>query len=156
MDEQAFIAKYSHDITKRVTVVNPTTKDFIFQHVLQVGVDLTTGKMKDEQKTYRVPAGGKERFPGPVADHYLDQMAKILAQNDNKIQHMIDFALRAQYYDDLIVDVEDLISSYHSFDETPEYLKDKPPVEEEKPFAEVVQAEPTTEHVFVGKDKDKK
>lgn len=148
-DEKDFIAKYAHDITKRVTVVNPTQKDFEFQHVLQAGIDVATGKMKDEARTYRVPAGGKERFPGPVADHYLDQMSKIIAQDDGQIQHMIDWNLRGRYYDQLIVDVEDLINTYQPFESAAYLEKSEEAKAEEPAFSQA-------EHVFVGKGADEK
>lgn len=135
IDEQAFAKKYWHTNTQIVTVVNPRKEDYIFQATSEVGVNLDTGKMQSEARTYRVPHGGKERFPGPIANMYLDQMSKLVAQDDDKIQYMIDFALRSQYYDDLIVSVEDLIHTYTPF---PEYLDKGDKVEEkpaEEPFA---------------------
>jgi hypothetical protein len=84
-----------------------------------VGVNMQTGKMATDTRHYRVPAGGSERFPGPIANMYLDQMSKMVAQDEDKIQYLIDFTLRAQYYDQLTADVEDLIHSYTPF---PEYL----------------------------------
>lgn len=135
MDEKDFWVKYWHGNTDMVTVVNPRTEDYVFQATVDSGVDLATGKLRAETRHYKVAAGGKERFPGPIANMFLDQMSKLVAQDDEKIQYMIDFALRAQYYDDLTVAVEDLIHDYQPF---PEYLnkpEDKTPeVEKEIPF----------------------
>lgn len=133
MDETAFWDKYWHSNTKIVTVVNPRTEDYIFQAMSETGIDTATGKMRAEQRTYRVPQGGQERFPGPIANMFLDQMSKLVAQDDDKIQYMIDFALRAQYYDDLTVGIEDLIHTYTPF---PEYLE-KPAEDAEKKPEEI-------------------
>lgn len=112
MDETEFNDKYWHSNTKLVTVINPRTEDYIFQATIETGLDVTTGRMKSEARHYRVPAGGTEKFPGPIANMYLDQMSKLVAQDDEKIQFMIDYALKAQYYDDLTVSIEDLIHDY--------------------------------------------
>lgn len=143
MDEQQFNEKYWYSNTKIITVANPRSEDYIFQATTEVGVDMVTGKMKSETRQYRVAAGKEERFPGPIANMYLDQMAKLVAQDEEKIQFMIDYALKAQYYDDLIVGIEDLINTYQSH---PAYL-DKPETKpeavnttlqtEEEPFAAV-------------------
>lgn len=136
-DEQSFAKKYWHTNTQIVTVVNPRSEDYVFQATTEVGVDVATGRMRAETRSYRVPHGGQERFPGPIANMYLDQMSKLVAQDDEKIQYMIDYALRSQYYDDLIVAVEDLIHTYTPF---PEYLDKGEKVdekEEEKPFADL-------------------
>lgn len=136
-DEQTFAKKYWHTNTQIVTVINPRKDDYVFQATTEVGVNLDTGRMKAETRTYRVPHGGQERFPGPIANMYLDQMSKLVAQDEDKIQFMVDWALKAQYYDQLIVSIEDLIHTYAPF---PEYL-DKPEQvasqPEEIPFAEV-------------------
>lgn len=137
MEEKEFNDKYWFSNTKVVTVVNPRTEDFIFQSTNDVGIDTATGKMKSETRQYRVVHGSEERFPGPIANLYLDQMTKMLAQDDDKIQFLIDFALKSQYYDDLIVGVEDLINTYQSH---PAYLDrsnevETPVDEPEKPFA---------------------
>lgn len=117
-----------------MTVVNPRKEDFVFQATSEVGVDTSTGKMKAEARTYRVKAGEHERFPGPIANLYLDQMSKLIAQDDNKFQFMIDFALKAQYYDDLIVDKESLINTYQPH---PGYLDKPEEATETAPAAEV-------------------
>lgn len=104
---------------------------------------MTTGRMKSETREYRVAAGQEERFPGPIANLYLDQMAKLVAQDDEKIQFMIDFKLKAQYFDDLIVGVEDLINTYTSH---PAYL-DKPETKPESE-ADAAKREPLEETPF--------
>lgn len=142
MEETQFNDKYWHSNTEMVTVVNPRSEDYVFQATSETGIDTATGKMRSEARHYKVPAGGTERFPGTIANMYLDQMAKLVAQDDDKIQYMIDFSLKAQYYDQLTVSVEDLI---HSFVPTAGYL-DRPEHEEtsatptpvtEVPFASV-------------------
>lgn len=137
MEETEFNDKYWHTNTKIVTVVNPRTEDYVFQAASDVGIDTSSGKMKTEIRHYRVPGGGNERFPGPIANMYLDQMSKLIAQDEDKIQFMIDYALKAQYYDQLIVSIEDLINS---FQPSPEYL-DKPKPEA-KTVEETVPEEP--------------
>lgn len=122
MDETDFNKKYWHSNTEMVTVINPRTEDYVFQATIDTGVDMDTGKLKAETRHYRVAAGGQERFPGPIANMFLDQMAKLVSQDDKKFQFMIDFSLKAQYYDDLTVAVENLIRDYQPF---PEYL-DRP------------------------------
>lgn len=124
MDEPQFIEKYWMTNTKIVTVTNPRTEDFVFQSVVEVGVDMATGKMRSEPRHYRVLAGETERFPGTIANLYLDQMSKMIAQDEDKFQFLIDFALKAQYYDQLIVDIEDLINDYVP---RTEYLEKKEP-----------------------------
>lgn len=121
-------------------MINPRSEDYIFQATSDVGIDNATGKMKSEARTYRVKAGEHERFPGPIANMYLDQMAKLVAQDEDKFQFMIDFALKAQYYDQLIVSIEDLINA--TYTPFPEYLdkpKDEAEIPVEKPFAAVKQ-----------------
>lgn len=131
VEEKDFNDKYWFSNTKIITVVNPRSEDYVFQATSDVGVDTATGKMKTEARKYRVKAGEHERFPGPIANMYLDQMSKLIAQDEEKFQFMIDFSLKAQYYDDLIVGVEDLMNTYH---ENPAYLNNKAEeVDEETP-----------------------
>ena len=70
-----------------------------------------------EQRSYMIQAGQDQQMTGFIANVYLDQMSRIVAQNDNKFEYMIDPALRAQYYDSLIRTVNDVI---------PEYVEQKP------------------------------
>lgn len=139
MDDKEFNEKYWYKNTQLITVTNPRDKDYIFQMMVETGLDPATGKMGAEQRTYRVPKGGSERFPGAIANLYLDQMAKLIAQDDDRIQFMIDPALRAQYYDDLTVNVEDLIAQ-HMPQSVPDYLKpaEQASVAHEQPFAGAV------------------
>lgn len=141
MEEADFIKKYWHPNSEIVTVVNPRSEDYLFQATIETGVDTSTGRMHSEARHYKVAAGGTERFPGPIANMFLDQMSKLVAQDDDKIQFMIDFSLRAQYYDQLTVAVEDLTKGYQPF---PEYLESSTeaakPAVVEQPFAAAPEA----------------
>lgn len=135
MDEMQFVKKYYFDHLKMVTVKNPRNEDYVFGATIEAGIDVATGKLRSEQRTYRVKAGERERLPGPMANMYLDQMAKLIAQDQDKFRFLIDFALKAQYYDDLIIDVIDLIETYQPL---PQYLqKSEEEIKEsrEEPFA---------------------
>lgn len=134
MEETDFHKKYYFGLMKIVTVVNPRSEDYTFGATIQGSMNMETGRMQDEQRTYQVKAGTHQRLPGPIANMYLDQMSKLIAQDDNKFQFMIDFALKAQYYDDLIIDVQDIIDTYQPM---PQYLQKEEVKEEiaEAPFA---------------------
>lgn len=140
MDEQAFTDKYWKKNTEIVEVLNPRTVDYVFQATVDTGIDVSTGRMKAEARRYMVKAGGSERFPGPIANMYLDQMSRILAQEDNRFDRMIDPSERAKYYDQLIVGTDDLISSYN---ELPQYAgigeKTEDAAPKEEAFASVKQ-----------------
>jgi hypothetical protein len=111
-DEQAFVAKYWHPNTEVVTVLNPTKNDYIFQATVDAAVDMKTGRPRPEQRQYQVKAGGSERFPGSIANMYLDQMSRQLAQTEERLDRMVDWTERSKYYDQLTADTEDLIASY--------------------------------------------
>jgi hypothetical protein len=130
VEEKDFNDKYWFPNTKVVKVVNPRDEDFVFQSTIETGIDITTGKMRTESRKYRVAAGASEKFPGTVANIYLDQVSKLIAQDDDKIQFIIDFALRAQYYDKLIVGVDDILNTYQDF---PTYLDNPAQVAAEAP-----------------------
>lgn len=135
MDEMEFAKKYVFSNLKIVTVVNPRKEDYTFGATIDAGVDLGTGRLRSEQRTYMVKTGGQERLPGPIANMYLDQMAKLIAQDEDKFKNIIDWAVKAKYYDDLVVDVIDLIDSYQPL---PQYLqKTEKEIEtaKEEPFA---------------------
>jgi len=136
VDEQAFTEKYNYDNLKMVTVVNPTSDDFTFDITMETSVDISNGQMKSETRQYVVKAGDKLRLPGVAANLYLDQMAKKIAQDEDRFSLYPDFAERAKYYDDLIIDVDDLLGVYQTL---PQY--DEKPVEEankvEEPFAQI-------------------
>jgi hypothetical protein len=116
MDESAFITKYGFNNFKIVTVSNPTAEDHEFQITMEVGVDPVTGKLKTEARKYIVKAGGHERFPGVVAQKYLDEMAKKLSQEEDQFKLYVDYGTRSKYYDRLIEDVEDLVSGPVNFE----------------------------------------
>lgn len=128
LDEQAFIAKYWHPNTEVVTVINPTGNDYIFKATVDASIDVKTGRPRPEMREYRVPKGGSERFPGSIANMYLDQMSRQLAQQDSRLDRMVDFTERAKYYDQLTADTEDLIASYSP---NPAYTEDNQHVVEE-------------------------
>ena len=139
MDEQEFYKEYDYNNFKIVTVSNPTTKDYAFQITMQVGVDPASGKLLTEARHYTVKAGSSERFPGVVARYYLDQMSKLLAQAEDKFKLFADFNTRKEYYDRLIVDVEDLIAQpMVEFPSAAKQIEAAEP-EEEKAFAGVTQ-----------------
>lgn len=100
--------RYWFNTLQMVTVVNPLTYDWPFMV---------------EMRHFIIKAGGTESFPGVIANVYLDQMSKILAQNEDKLGFMADPALKKIYYDRLIVSVESLVQEQ---DNTPAYLKDVP------------------------------
>lgn len=77
-----------------------------------------------EMRHFIVRAGQTERFPGVIANVYLDQMSKIIAQNEEKLSFMSDPAMKKIYYDKLIVNVEDLAPIYNP---TAAYLRDVAP-----------------------------
>lgn len=101
----AFNAKYWFSSLQMVTVVNPLEEDWPFMV---------------EMRHYIIKKGAKERFPGVIANVYLDQMSKILAQHDENLGNMADPELKKIYYDKLIADVENLIQEH---DNRPAYLQ---------------------------------
>lgn len=135
-DEQAFWAKYQHPNSEVVTVVNPTSSDYVFQATVDAAMDVRTGRPRSEARQYMVPKGGSQRFPGSIANMYLDQMSRQLAGEENRLDRMVDWTERAKYYDQLTADTEDLIASYTP---NPAYVDDNQhvatDVEAEVPFA---------------------
>lgn len=91
-----------------VTLVNPKETDYHFMV---------------EMRNFVIKAGAQETMPGTVANVFLSQMTRILAQDDDKMEHLSDFALMKKYYDKLIVNVKNLVPN---LDNTPSYLKDVP------------------------------
>lgn len=91
-----------------VTLVNPKSYDYPFMF---------------ELRNFVIKKGSKEKLPGTVANLYLSQMTRIMAQDDGKMEHLSDFALMENYYKSLIVDVENMVKDV---DTTPAYLKDMP------------------------------
>jgi len=78
-----------------------------------------------EMRHFLIRAGETAEFPGPIANLYLDQMSKIMAQNEDKLAYMTDPALRKLYYDQLIVGVRSLVQE--TGPNVPEYLKNVVP-----------------------------
>lgn len=114
-----WVKKYWFNTLQMVEVLNPTwylapgtttpvTKDYIFMV---------------EMRHYMIKAGGRERFPGVIANVYLDGMSKLLAQNEDNLGMMADPNLKKLYYDRLIVDVDSLVSEHN---EGPAWLKNVP------------------------------
>lgn len=91
-----------------ITVKNPLKTDFQFMV---------------ELRHFVIKAGAVDKVPGTVANLYLDQMTKILAQNDDKLGLLSDFTFRSQYYKSLIKDVESLIQEHNPL---PAYLQHVP------------------------------
>lgn len=119
--QDEFSKKYVFNNFRLYTVMNPLTTVFKFKCTTEVGFDQELRRAISETREYEVPAGGSQRFPGPVAGLYLDQMAKLVAQRDGKFARFIDYSFRDELYHDLIADEEDLINNYRAF---PQY--DKP------------------------------
>lgn len=103
-----FNKKYWFTSLQMVEVINPTAEDYPFMV---------------EMRHFIVKAGANERLPGVIANVYLDQMSKILAQGDDKLAFMADPQLMKIYFDKLIVDVESLIPEINN---VPAYLRDVP------------------------------
>lgn len=108
MTKDEFWKKYWYSPLQMVTLINPMPYDY---------------KFMVEMRNFVIQAGRHEKMPGTVANVYLSQVTRIMAQDDDKMQHLSDFALMKVYYDKLIIDVESLISEDHS---QPEYLKNVP------------------------------
>ncbi len=88
-----FHRRYWFSSYQLVTVINPRAEDFFFMV---------------EMRHYTVPAGGQESYPGPIANMYLDQMTKIITQDEEKMELLSDFMFKANYYNKLIVEVKNL------------------------------------------------
>lgn len=108
MTKQEFWKLYYFTPFQLVTVLNTKKNDYPFMV---------------EGRHFIIRAGAKEKLPGTVANIYLDQMTRIRAQDDDRMNFLSDFMLMKRYYDELIVDVENLINEV---DLTPAYLKDIP------------------------------
>lgn len=119
--QEEFNKKYPFNNFRLYTVLNPLTTNYKFKCTTEVGFNQELRKAVSETREYEVPAGGSQRFPGPVAGLYLDQMAKIKAQMDGTFARFIDYTFRDEMYHNLIADMEDLIDNYRAF---PQY--DKP------------------------------
>lgn len=86
---------YWFNSLQMVTVMNHKADDYTFSVV---------------GRHFMVPGnGGHAEYPGEIANIYLDQMSKILAQDDERLEYMSDPNLMRIYYDKLIVDVRSLV-----------------------------------------------
>lgn len=112
MTKEAFWKLYWFSPLQMVTVVNPKSYDYPFMV---------------EGRNYMIKAGTKEKVPGTIANVYLSQMTRIMAQDDDKMNFLSDFALMRQYFDKLIVNVDNLISEVNNapayLSNTPEHMK---------------------------------
>jgi len=108
MTKKDFWAQYWFSPLQLVKLTNPKKQDYVFMV---------------ELRQFVIRSGATEELPGTVANVYLSEMTRVLAQDDDKLEHLSDFALMKIYYDRLIVSVKDLAASV---DNTPSYLKDVP------------------------------
>lgn len=108
LTKKEFNDKYWFSPMQLVTVVNPKAEDYRFMV---------------ELRHFIIKAGATESFPGTVANVYLSHMTRILAQDDERMEYLSDPNLMKQYYDQLIVDVEDLARQDTS---VPAYLQHVP------------------------------
>jgi hypothetical protein len=107
MTKDEFWKTYWFSPLQMVTLVNPK-----YDYTFMV-----------EGRNFFIKSGATEKLPGTVANVYLSQMSRIMAQDDDKMQYLSDFALMRQYYDKLIVDVENMVKEVSN---TPAYLSDVP------------------------------
>lgn len=108
MTKKEYWAKYWFSPTQMVTLINPKPEDYQFMV---------------EMRHFVLRAGAQEQMPGTVANVYLSQMTRILAQDEDKFEFLSDFNLMKQYYDRLIVDVKDMMQEVNN---TPAYLQNIP------------------------------
>jgi len=108
MTKDEFWKVYYFSPLQMVTLINTKSYDY---------------KFMVEGRNFIIRAGVKEKVPGTIANVYLSQMTRIMAQDDDKMQFLSDFALMRVYYDKLIVDVENLINEVNN---TPAYLSNVP------------------------------
>lgn len=94
--------------TDLVTLINPLTTDYNFMV---------------EMRHFVVRAGSQEQMPGTVANVYLSEMTRLLAQVEDKFQHLSDLNLMKEFYDRLIVDKKSLLQEA---DTRPAYLSQVP------------------------------
>jgi hypothetical protein len=91
-----------------VTLINPKSYDYEFMV---------------ELRHFVIRAGKTEQVPGTIANIYLSQMTRIMAQDEEKMEFLSDFALMKVFYDRLIVDVKNLVND---IDTTPAYMRNVP------------------------------
>lgn len=100
--------KYWFDSLQLITVRNPKPDPWNFMV---------------EQRHYTIGGNAHEEFPGVIANVYLDQMSKILAQDDDRLGFMADPNLKKIYYDQLIIDVRSLVPQSAMGQAAPAYLQ---------------------------------
>lgn len=103
-----FHNSYWFNTLQMIEVINPLTYDWPFMV---------------EGRHFVVKEGSKERLPGAIANIYLDQVSKIMAQDDDKLGFMADPNLKKLYYDKLIINVDSMVQEAFS---VPGYLKPQP------------------------------
>lgn len=106
--KEEFVQRYWFSTLQMVTVINPKNYEFPFMV---------------EGRHFVIAASSKERFPGIIANVYLDQMARIMAQDKDELGFLADPTLKKLYYDQLIVNVESLVNEASS---VPSYLRNVP------------------------------
>lgn len=94
LTEDDFRRQYWFSAYQLITIVNPTTSDYQFLH---------------EGRYFMLAAGEQHPYPGPIANTYLDQMSKIIAQQEDNLKAWSDPDIRKKWYDRLIADVQSLI-----------------------------------------------
>lgn len=107
--KEEFNSQYWFNSLQMIEVINPRKDDYPFMV---------------EMRHFFIKAGASERFPGVIANVYLDQMSKLMSQDDENLGMMADPNLKKIYYDKLIVNVEELAPVV---DQEPAYLKNVSP-----------------------------
>lgn len=131
--DEEFNKKYWFSPEQLIVVRNPLTYNYNFAV---------------EMRRYQVPANGQQQMTGFIANVFLDQVSRVVAQNQGQFEHMIDPALRAQIYDSLIVSVNDVMPQYI---EEKAYLKPQNTAPQSQPFAQlnVAQSQPEPQNEVV-------
>lgn len=106
--KKEFYDTYWFQPTDIVTLLNPLAEDYIFMV---------------EGRHFKIAASAVLDLPGTVANVYLNNMTKIMAQNDDRMDLLSDFNLMAQYFNKLISNKK---STMVEFDPTPAYMKQVP------------------------------
>jgi len=108
MTKKQFYDKYWFTPFDMVKIRNIKSEDFRFMV---------------EMRHFIIRANSELNVPGTVANVYLNQMTKILAQDEEKMHLLSDYNFRAEFYDRLIVETS---NNMPVMDSTPEYLKRVP------------------------------
>lgn len=108
LTKKEFWDKYWFSPLQMVTLVNPKTEAYNFMV---------------EMRHFVIKPGATEQMPGTVANVYLSQMTRIMAQDDDRMEFLSDFNLMKLYYDKLIMDVKDMMQTANN---VPAYLSKMP------------------------------